>query len=163
LNANERTRQGVLPGRQQQALFRIRRNQVGRHSTVSVSTFGLHLRTVQRWVRAAGTHCQTVPAHLVEQPRALGQVHADEWRIKTQAGIVWITMAVYVAMRLWLDGVVITHRDRALPPPPGFQAAGSTAHASAIACCRSSLAPVAHAAAHAGGSMPAWAAATAGS
>jgi transposase-like protein len=79
-----------------------------------VVAFGLHPRTVQRWVTTAGTHCQAVHAHLVEQPRALGQVQADELRVKTQAGIVWIAMAVQVATRLWLGGVVGAHRDRTL-------------------------------------------------
>ena len=79
-----------------------------------VVAFGLHPRTVQRWVASAGTHCQAVHAHLVEQPRPLGQVQADELRVKTQAGIVWIAMAVQVATRLWLGGVVSAHRDRTL-------------------------------------------------
>lgn len=79
-----------------------------------VVAFGLHPRTVERWARTAGTHCAAVHAHLVEQPRDLGQVQADELRVKTQAGIVWIAMAVQVATRLWLGGVVSAHRDRAL-------------------------------------------------
>jgi hypothetical protein len=41
-------------------------------------------------------------------------VQADELRVKTQAGIVWIAMAVQVATRLWLGGVVGAHRDRTL-------------------------------------------------
>jgi hypothetical protein len=65
-------------------------------------------------VAAAGTHCQAVHAHLVAQPRDLGQVQADELRVKTQAGIVWIAMAVQVATRLWLGGEVSAPRDRAL-------------------------------------------------
>jgi transposase-like protein len=81
-----------------------------------VVAFGLHPRTVARWARPAGTHCAAVHAHLVEQPRALGQVQADELRVKTQAGIVWIAMAVQVATRLWLGGVVSAHRDRPTDP-----------------------------------------------
>jgi transposase-like protein len=83
------------------------------HAAV-VAAFGLHPRTVARWVATAGTHCQAVHAHLVEHPRDLGQVQADELRVKTQAGIVWIAMAVQVVTRLWLGGVVSAHRDRAL-------------------------------------------------
>jgi transposase-like protein len=79
-----------------------------------VVAFGLHPRTVQRWVATAGAHCQAVHAHLVEQPRDLGQVQADELRIKTQTGIVWVAMAIQVATRLWLGGAVSAHRDRTL-------------------------------------------------
>src|SRR5689334_25265119 len=36
--------------------------------------FGLHRRTIQHWVTAAGAHAQQVQQQLVEQPRDLGQV-----------------------------------------------------------------------------------------
>ena len=75
-----------------------------------VVAFGLHWRTVQRWVTAAGA----VHEHLVEQPRDLGHAQADELRIKTQTGIVWVAMAVQVATRLWLGGAVSAQRDKAL-------------------------------------------------
>jgi hypothetical protein len=42
----------------------------------------------------------------VEQPRALGQVQADELRVKTQDGIVWMALAMMVKTRLWLGGEV---------------------------------------------------------
>jgi len=57
---------------------------------------------VQRWVQAAGTHAQAVHEQLVEQPRDLGHVQADEVRIKTQGGVFWVALAVQVATRLWL-------------------------------------------------------------
>jgi hypothetical protein len=79
-----------------------------------VVAFGLHWRTVQRWVDSAGAHAQAVHEHLVEQPRALGQVQADELRIKTQTGVVWVAMAVQVTTRLWLGGEVGAGRDRFL-------------------------------------------------
>jgi hypothetical protein len=50
----------------------------------------------------------------MEHSHDLGQVQADELRVKTQAGIAWIAMAVQVATRLWLGGVVGAHRDRML-------------------------------------------------
>ena len=40
--------------------------------------------------------------HLVEQPRDLGQVQADEIRVKKQGGIVWMALAMMVKTRLWL-------------------------------------------------------------
>src|SRR5262249_38547460 len=73
---------------------------------------------------------QGVHAYLVEQPRDLGQVQADELRVKKQGGIVWMAMAMMVKTRLWLGGEVSAQRDLplirrlierirrcALPPP----------------------------------------------
>lgn len=79
-----------------------------------VIAFGLNWRTVRRWVTAAGTHAQAVQEHLVEQPQDLGQVQADELRIKTQGGVLWVAMALQVGTRLWLGGEVSPHRDKAL-------------------------------------------------
>jgi len=55
-----------------------------------------------------------VQEHLVEQPRDLGHVQADELRVKTQGGIVWMAMAMMVKTRLWLGGEVSEHRDMTL-------------------------------------------------
>ena len=49
--------------------------------------------------------------YLVEQPRALGQVQADELRVKKQGGIVWMALAMMVKTRLWLGGEVSAQRD----------------------------------------------------
>ena len=48
------------------------------------------------------------------QPRDLGQVQADELRVKRQGGIVWLALALAVPTRLWLGGVVSVQRDGAL-------------------------------------------------
>jgi hypothetical protein len=61
-----------------------------------------------------GVQGQAVQEYLVEQPRALGQVQADEIRVKKQGGIVWMALAMMVATRLWLAGEVSEHRDRPL-------------------------------------------------
>jgi len=45
------------------------------------------------WQRYAGQHCEAVREHLVQQPRDLGQVQAEEIRVKMQGGIVWLAMA----------------------------------------------------------------------
>src|SRR5262249_48759132 len=79
-----------------------------------VVAFGLHWRTVQRWVENAGEHAQAVHEHLVEQPRDLGPVQADELRIKTQSGVVWLAMALQVTTRLWRGGEVSAGRDKPL-------------------------------------------------
>jgi len=76
-----------------------------------VAAFGLDERTVASWQRRAGEHCQQVHEHLVQQPRDLGQVQADEIRVKHQGGIAWLAMAIQVATRLWLGGEVSAHRD----------------------------------------------------
>ncbi len=76
--------------------------------------FGLQRRTIQTWVDAAGRHCEQVHQHLVVQPRDLGQVQADELRVKTQTGIVWLAMALMVSTRLWLGSVSSPARDRTL-------------------------------------------------
>jgi transposase-like protein len=79
-----------------------------------VMAFGLDERTVQSWQARSGKHCQDVHQHLVEQPRELGQVQADEIRAKIQGGILWMAMAIQVETRLWLGGVLSAHRDTRL-------------------------------------------------
>lgn len=76
--------------------------------------FGLQTRTVKEWVRASGEHAQAIQAALVEQPHDLQHVQADEIRVKTQAGVLWMAMAVMVSTRLWLGGTVSKQRDFAL-------------------------------------------------
>jgi transposase-like protein len=76
--------------------------------------FGFQSQTVREWVQAAGTHCERVHHQQVLQPRALQQVQADEIRLKTQAGVLWLAMALMVSTRLWLGGAVSAHRDRPL-------------------------------------------------
>jgi transposase-like protein len=79
-----------------------------------VAAFGFDERTVARWMGRGGVQGQAVQQHLVEHPRDLGQVQADEIRVKTQGGIVWMARAMMVATRLWLAGEVSEHRDRPL-------------------------------------------------
>ena len=47
-----------------------------------VAAFGLDERTIAAWWARSGRQGQAVHAYLVEQPRALGQVQADELRVK---------------------------------------------------------------------------------
>jgi hypothetical protein len=79
-----------------------------------VAAFGFNERTVAAWWRRAGGQGQAVQEHLVEQPRDLGQVQADEIRVKKQGGIVWMGLAMMVSTRLWLAGEVSEHRDMTL-------------------------------------------------
>src|SRR5215203_1456027 len=79
-----------------------------------VAAFGFDERTVAAWGARAGRQGRAVHTHLVEQPRDLGQVQADEIRVKRQGGIVWIALAMMVKTRLWLGGEVSEQRDMPL-------------------------------------------------
>jgi transposase-like protein len=83
-------------------------------SCAIVFAFGLDERTVRNWEQRAGHHSENVHQHLVQQPRDLGQVQADEIRVKMQSAIVWLAMAVQVSTRLWLGATVGGHRDETL-------------------------------------------------
>ena len=48
------------------------------------------------------------------KPRELGQVQADELRVKLQKGVCWVAMAVCVPYRLWLGAAESSRRDKAL-------------------------------------------------
>jgi transposase-like protein len=76
--------------------------------------FGLQARTVRSWVAAAGQHAQAVQHERVEQPLELQHVQADEVRVKTQGGIIWMAMALMVSTRLWLGGTVSRQRNFSL-------------------------------------------------
>jgi len=76
-----------------------------------VAAFGFDERTVAAWWVRSGRQGQAVHEYLVEQPRDLGQVPADERRVKKQGGIVWMALAMMVKTRLWLGGEVSTQRD----------------------------------------------------
>ncbi len=79
-----------------------------------VAAFGIDERTVANWQQRAGVHCEQVHQHLVQHPHDLGQVQADEIRVKYQGGIAWLAQAIAVPTRLWLAGVVRGRRDGAL-------------------------------------------------
>jgi transposase-like protein len=80
-----------------------------------VAAFGLDERTVFAWQQKAGQHCEQVHQALVEHPRDLVQVQADEIRVKfTKKVIVWMAMAMQVPTRLWLGGVLSVSRDQTL-------------------------------------------------
>src|SRR5215472_898181 len=76
-----------------------------------VAAFGLDERTVADWWARSGRQGQAVQEDLVAQPRDLGQVQADELRVKKQGGIVWMALAMMVKTRLWLGGEVSAQRD----------------------------------------------------
>jgi hypothetical protein len=75
-----------------------------------VAAFEVDERTVKSLEKNAGRHCQNVHEHLVEQPRDLGQVQADEIYAKVQGAVLWLAMAIQVQTRLWLGGELSTSR-----------------------------------------------------
>ena len=79
-----------------------------------VAAFGFDERTIADWWTRSGRQGQAVHEYLVEQPRDLGQVQADELRVKKQGGIVWMALAMMVKTRLWLGGEVSEQRDMPL-------------------------------------------------
>jgi transposase-like protein len=80
-----------------------------------VAAFGLDERTVFAWQKKAGRHCEQVHQALVEQPRDLEHVQADEIRAKlANKVVIWMAMAMQVTTRLWLGGVLSVHRDQRL-------------------------------------------------
>ncbi len=80
-----------------------------------VAAYGLDERTIADWQRRAGRQGERVHTHLVQAGRvALGQVQADELRVRVVGGIGWLAMSLSVASRLWLGGAVSATRDRAL-------------------------------------------------
>src|SRR5207237_4510969 len=76
-----------------------------------VAAFRFDERTIAAWWARSGRQGQAVHEYLVEQPRDLGQVQADELRVKKQGGIVWMALAMMVRTRLWLGGEVSERRD----------------------------------------------------
>jgi transposase-like protein/IS1 family transposase len=79
-----------------------------------VAAFGFDERTIADWWARSGRQGQAVQESLVEQPRDLGQVQADELRVKKQGSIVWMALAMMVTTRLWLGGEVSEQRDMTL-------------------------------------------------
>jgi transposase-like protein len=80
-----------------------------------VAAFGWDERTVARYQAEAGAHCRRVHEHIVAAGRVdLGQVQADELRVRVVGGVLWLATALTVTSRLWLGGVVSAHRDKAL-------------------------------------------------
>lgn len=80
-----------------------------------VVAFELDERTVWSWIGKAGAHCQRVHEAEIEQGQLdLGQIQADELKINTFLGIVWVGMVILVQTRLWLGGCLEPSRGKTL-------------------------------------------------
>ena len=63
-----------------------------------VAAFSLDERTVGRWQTEAGAQCRRVHERLVEAGQVdLGEVQADELRVKAVGGVLWLAAAIEVA------------------------------------------------------------------
>ena len=79
-----------------------------------VAAFGFDERPVADWWARSGRQGQAVPESLIEPPRDVGHVQADEIRVKKQGAIVWMALARMVKTRLGLGGEVSEQRALAL-------------------------------------------------
>jgi hypothetical protein len=78
-------------------------------------TYGLSDKTVRDWARRAGIHCQGVHEQTVmRQQWDLQHIQADELKVTTQMGVVWIALVLMVSTRLWLGGAVNATRGKEL-------------------------------------------------
>jgi hypothetical protein len=67
------------------------------------------------WLLKAGQHCQSVHEYFLAQKALdLQQVQADEIKVKTQSGSMWMALAMMVSTRLWLAGALSPKRDKTL-------------------------------------------------
>ncbi|HIE56440.1 MAG TPA: hypothetical protein EYP90_14935, partial [Chromatiaceae bacterium] len=80
-----------------------------------VAAFGFDERTVKNWWQKAGDHSQKVHQNQIgESHLDLEHVQADEIKVKTQQGAIWMALAIMVSPRLWLGGVISAKRDKGL-------------------------------------------------
>lgn len=80
-----------------------------------IAAYGLSDKTVRDWARRAGVHCQGVHEQTVMQKQwDLQHIQADEMKVTTQVGVVWIALVLMVSTRLWLGGAVSAIRGKRL-------------------------------------------------
>lgn len=78
-------------------------------------TYGLSDKTVRDWQRRAGVHCEGVHEQTVMQRQQdLQHIQADELKVTTQAGVLWVALVMMVSTRLWLGGAVSATRGKDL-------------------------------------------------
>jgi transposase-like protein len=80
-----------------------------------VATYGVSQKTVRDWAKRAGEHCEEVHEQTVmRQHWDLQHIQADELKVTTQTGIVWVALVMMVSTRLWLGGKVDALRGKDL-------------------------------------------------
>lgn len=77
--------------------------------------FFIDVRSMTAWQAKGGKQGKRIQEELVCNGQVeLGQVQADELRVKTQLGVVWMATAMCVFSRLFIWGEVSTRRDKHL-------------------------------------------------
>ena len=80
-----------------------------------VQAIGLDERTVRSWWLKAGEQSERVHEAVIGTSQLdLDHVQADEIKVKTRDGTIWMALAMMVSTRLWLGGAVSPKRDKAL-------------------------------------------------
>lgn len=80
-----------------------------------VHAIGLDERTVRSWWLKSGEQSERVHESVIGTSQLdLEHVQADEIKVKTRGGTIWMALAMMVSTRLWLGGVVSPKRDAAL-------------------------------------------------
>lgn len=80
-----------------------------------VMAMGLDERTVRLWWEKSGRQSEKVHDTVIGGSQMdLQHVQADEIKVKTRGGVIWMAMAMMVSTRLWLGGVVSPNRDKKL-------------------------------------------------
>lgn len=77
-----------------------------------VMAMGLDERTVRSWWLKSGQQSERVHESVIGTSQLdLQHVQADEIKVKTRGGTIWMALAMMVSSRLWLGGVVSAKRD----------------------------------------------------
>ena len=77
-----------------------------------VQAIGLDERTVRSWWLKSGEQSERVHESVIGTSQLdLEHVQADEIKVKTRGGTIWMALAMLVSTRLWLGGVVSPKRD----------------------------------------------------
>lgn len=77
-----------------------------------VKAMGLDERTVRSWWLKSGEQSEQVHESVIGTKQLnLQHVQADEIKVKTRSGTIWMALAMIVSTRLWLGGVVSPKRD----------------------------------------------------
>ena len=76
-------------------------------------TYGLSNNTLRDWQRRSGQHCEAVHEQTVgAQQWDLQHIQADEIKVSSQLGEMWMGLVMMVSTRLWLGGSVDVKRSR---------------------------------------------------